>query len=196
MGQKSVETLIERMLVREGGYVVHLVPGDRGGVTYAGVSRNAHPDEDIWKEVDVEIERAVATGLIDPSSSRGYSFSFRSGLMDTKIETFYNIHYWHPLRCGEYPLASAESIFDGAVNLGVRTATKLAQSVVGVKVDGVMGPKTAGQIAAYEPREFELEFSILRIARYVGICKKNPKMRKFLVGWISRTLAVAEEGVT
>ncbi len=33
----------ERMIVNEGGYVLHTVQNDRGGQTYAGIARNAWP---------------------------------------------------------------------------------------------------------------------------------------------------------
>ena len=33
----------ERMIVNEGGYVLHTVKNDRGGQTYAGIARNAWP---------------------------------------------------------------------------------------------------------------------------------------------------------
>lgn len=33
----------EAMIKDEGGYVLHNVEGDRGGMTYAGIARNMNP---------------------------------------------------------------------------------------------------------------------------------------------------------
>jgi lysozyme family protein len=33
----------ELMICNEGGYKLHTVPGDKGGMTYAGISRNNFP---------------------------------------------------------------------------------------------------------------------------------------------------------
>ena len=36
----------------EGGYVLHEVPGDTGGMTYAGIARNKNPQWNGWALVD------------------------------------------------------------------------------------------------------------------------------------------------
>jgi len=36
----------------EGGYVLHEVPGDTGGMTYAGIARNKNPQWPGWALVD------------------------------------------------------------------------------------------------------------------------------------------------
>ena len=38
----------EAMIRNEGGYVLHDVPGDRGGMTYAGIARNMNPQWPGW----------------------------------------------------------------------------------------------------------------------------------------------------
>lgn len=38
----------ESMIRNEGGYTLHTVAGDRGGMTYAGIARNFHPNWPGW----------------------------------------------------------------------------------------------------------------------------------------------------
>ena len=42
----------EKMIHNEGGYVNHIVAGDRGGQTYAGIARKFHPDWQGWNLID------------------------------------------------------------------------------------------------------------------------------------------------
>lgn len=42
----------ERMIRREGGYRLTNDPADRGGMTFAGISRNRWPDWEGWRQID------------------------------------------------------------------------------------------------------------------------------------------------
>ena len=46
------ETCYEKMIQLEGGYSLHEVTGDRGGMTYAGISRNTWSKWPGWKKID------------------------------------------------------------------------------------------------------------------------------------------------
>ena len=44
----------EKMIADEGGYVLHTIPGDTGGMTYAGIARNKNPNWPGWNLIDHE----------------------------------------------------------------------------------------------------------------------------------------------
>lgn len=93
----------------EGGYVLHEVEGDRGGQTYAGIARKFHPDWVGWKYID------------DGNVS--------SQKIKSIVKSYYEENFW--VSIAGYHInnhAVAESIFDFAVNAGVKTASRLAQS--------------------------------------------------------------------
>jgi len=77
---------------------------------------------------------------------------------------------------------------DEAVNIGVRTASKLAQVVIGVHPDGIIGNKTLKALNKINKEEFLTKFKLSKIARYTYLCKKHTSNRKYLYGWIKRTL--------
>ncbi len=83
----------------------------------------------------------------------------------------------------------AENIFDTAVNMGPRTASRLAQIALDlIPVDGIIGPNSIKAINAAAPEAFMAEFTIAKIARYAYICNKNKSQKKYLLGWINRAL--------
>lgn len=156
----------EKMIRREGGYALHTVAGDRGGQTYAGISRNAWPNWNGWK-------------LIDAGDTPDAEM----------VRTFYQAQFWFAVHGDKITeQAIAETIFDFAVNGGVKTAAILAQTIVGVTPDGKIGPKTLAAINTQNPEKFIMAYAIAKIARYAAIVRRDRSQQKFLLGWVSRAL--------
>ena len=159
----------EAMIVNEGGYVLHHVKGDKGGMTYAGISQRAHPDWQGWQ--------VLATGNRPSADS---------------VRAFYRHHYWDKLRLDEVESQRvARTLFDFAVNTGPSTALKLAQVIVGATPDGVIGPRTLAALNTADPDRFVLAYALAKIARYRDIVTRDRSQAKFLLGWINRTLKEA-----
>lgn len=156
----------ERMIVNEGGYVLHTVAGDRGGMTYAGIARNFHPSWQGWKFID-QVETPPAE----------------------LVRQFYRSQFWNPLRLDDVEHQDvAGNIFDFGVNAGLGTAAKLAQLVAGTTPDGKIGAKTLQALNAIDPDLFVARYALAKIARYRDIATKNRTQQRFLLGWINRTL--------
>jgi lysozyme family protein len=156
----------EAMIKNEGGYVLHTVEGDRGGMTYAGIARNMQRSWPGWPLIDA--------GQDVPASM---------------VRDFYKRDFWDNIRGDELQHQDiAQSIFDFQVNAG-RPARTLAQLVVGLTPDGQFGPKTLTALNAADPDKFVLAYALAKIARYRDIVSKNRTQIKFLLGWINRTLA-------
>lgn len=158
----------ESMIRNEGGYKLHQVAGDRGGMTYAGISRVMNPQWPGWAFID--------RGEIPPSQL---------------VRDFYRAVYWEPIRGDDLPQDTARSIFDFAVNAGVRVAVKLAQIVAGTTPDGSFGPKTLAALQAIDPQHFKAAYALAKIARYRDIVARDKEQSKFMLGWINRTLREA-----
>jgi len=181
----NFDLCFEKVIHLEGGYRLHNVPGDRGGMTYAGISRNAWPDWTGWQ-------------LIDAGETQG-------DRIESMVRTFYKAHFWDQIH-GDiigFP-GVAFVLYDFAVNAGIRTAVKIAQRIVGATPDGILGKKTTAKMAAYvtnekEERLFIAEFSLSKVIYYKDICLNDRRRRKdlvnsnlkFLCGWINRVEKVA-----
>ena len=59
--------------------------------------------------------------------------------------------YWSECRCEQLPDHLRVHVFDGAVNSGVRAASRWLQMAVGTKPDGYIGPRTIGAARSSEP---------------------------------------------
>jgi len=67
-------------------------------------------------------------------------------------------------------------------------SSRLAQLSCDAEVDGVIGSNTIKALNAVNPDLFIAKFSLAKVARYINICKRIPKNRKYFFGWINRTL--------
>ncbi|MBW2130155.1 MAG: N-acetylmuramidase [Deltaproteobacteria bacterium] len=159
----------EKMIKNEGGYVLHRVSGDRGGATYAGIARNYHPNWNGWELIDKnDLENPQLTQM---------------------VRDFYKDNFWDKIKGDDLTKQRiAESLFDFSVNAGVRTASKLAQIVVGATPDGVIGPKSIAKLNEAGEETFVTKYALAKVARYAEICNRDPSQKKFLLGWINRTL--------
>lgn len=155
----------EAMIKNEGGYVLHNVEGDRGGMTYAGIARNMHPGWPGWGHIDRQ--EPVPAQL---------------------VRDFYRQQFWAPIKGDDInDQVIAQTIFDFHVNAGA-VAIKLAQLVVGSTPDGAMGNKTVAALNAIDPSKFVMSYALAKIARYRDIVRRDKTQIKFLLGWINRTL--------
>lgn len=163
----------ERAILAEGGYQLHQVEGDAGGLTYAGIARAKNPQWSGWDWID--------RGETPPSQL---------------VRDFYRAGWWDPIQgdrihdqdvaCTVYSFATNSSAYGAP-----KTAIRLLQVVVGATPDGVMGAKTLEALNAMEPRLFLALYALARIARYRDIVARDRSQGKFLLGWINRTLQEA-----
>lgn len=139
-------------------------PADPGGLTKYGISQRAYPDVDI-------------RNLTKPGAA-----------------SIYYRDYWLKVKGDSLPYGVALQIFDMAVNAGVRRAVRMAQSVSGAKIDGIMGPKTLDAILAKPRHYFVDEYKDARLDYY----RRLDGYKHFGKGWerrINDTFKVAKNAL-
>lgn len=151
---------IVKTLAHEGGAKFTDDPSDRGGATKYGISQTAYPTLDI------------------------------RNLTEQQARDIYKRDYWDRIRGDEITSqAIAENFFDASVNMGARTASRLAQvALVMDRVDGVIGTVSLAALNSVDEKFFLANFTIAKIARYAYICNKDRTQSKYLLGWINRAL--------
>ncbi len=151
---------IVKTLAHEGGAKFTDDPDDPGGATKYGISQRAYPNLDI------------------------------RNLTEQQAREIYKRDYWDRVRGDDIESqAIAENIFDTAVNMGVRTASRLAQLALGIEpADGIIGSQSLKVINDSDEALFIANYTLAKIARYAAICNRNRSQRKYLLGWINRAL--------
>lgn len=157
-----------QMLMREESITLTNHPKDKGGMTYAGISRKFHPAWLGWKFVDA--------GDTPPTQM---------------VRDFYHVEYWMSVKADQInDQRVATALFSQYVNMGVE-AVKLAQNVANVVPDGKVGQKTLAAINDLDAERFLDKFCIAMMARYLAIGMRDKTQRVWWPGWFNRALRVA-----
>lgn len=176
----NFDIAFEKTLYAEGGYLLHTVKGDKGGMTFAGISRRWWPDWTGWQ-------------LIDGGEVSGPR-------LEAMVRVFFKIHFWDVIKGDQIGFQSvADTIYDFAVNSGIDDAVPCVQKIVGAKADGKFGPNTFAKLNAYVVNEmaeelFCAKYNLLRIFHCKEACVADKRKcldkvtsnLRFLCGWINR----------
>ncbi len=168
---------LQKTLTHEGGYVND--PDDLGAETYKGISRVSHNNWSGWSIIDKSKTKSDFPSTLNNDIE-----------LQKQVELFYLYEFWLPLKADQIAnQTTANSIFDFAVNSGIKTTVLKVQSVIGTKADGLVGDLTLQKLNSLDFGYFQPAFTVSKITHYISIIQKRPTNKKFLYGWIIRTLS-------
>lgn len=120
----NFDIAFRRTISAEGGYVND--PNDKGGETYMGISRKAHPTSIIWNTIDKVDKKGKTNKQITNELKK-------NNWLTHQIKNIYKADYWDKFELDYCRLQRmANEIFDDAVNRGVGAAAYLAAITLGV----------------------------------------------------------------
>lgn len=155
----KVDDIITAIEKREGGSKVTNDPADPGGRTQWGISERSNPEA--WK--DGVVTEAEARAIYERKYVKGPGFD--------------KIH----------DSALMAQMVDYGVNSGPMVAIQKVQDILGLPVDGLLGPHTLDAINSSAPQA-GLGNKLVR-SRVLMICKivqKRPDQLKYLLGLVDR----------
>lgn len=150
-----------RLLGNEGGYSND--PRDPGGETMWGITRT------------------VAT-------ANGYTGNM-AHLDQGTAKAIYRKLYWDAVRADDLPAAVRFSVFDAAVNSGVKQAVKWLQEAVGTADDGVIGPATLTAAAGMDGPTAKAIYNGARL----DFMAQLPTWPAFGRGWARRVARILKD---
>lgn len=169
----TTEMLIDDLLRREGGYSDR--KADRGGCTNMGVT-------------------AVTLGAWRKLGRRATCAEVKA-LTEAEAREIYRQQYITGPRFDRVPSERLRALLvDWGVHSGPATAIKELQSVLGVRADGVIGPKTTEAMsrltggAAYEDVVYR---AVVRARGHylAALLQRDKTQLVFAAGWINRLMA-------
>ena len=177
----TIDTLIDAVLDREGGYTNH--PADRGGETNHGITA------------------AVAR-------DNGYDGPMRALPIDEARAIYKRLYWLRPRFDVVADLAPdiAAELFDTGINMGPPVATAFLQRALNalnrgasdypdIATDGRIGPATLAALSGFLARRKVGGAGILLKAiealqgeRYVALAESRPANEAFLYGWLANRI--------
>ena len=161
---------LEYTLQWEGGYSND--PIDHGGETNYGITQ-------------ITLNRYI-------KSHPGTKVPDRVKKLSVKdAEEIYRNEYWKFDGIRDQSIAT--KLFDMSVNMGVGTAVKMLQRILGVDVDGIFGTRTLDAVNGDDPDILMLDLVQACINRYESIIKNDPTQERFRKGWMRRAKSMPKE---
>lgn len=154
----TFDQAFHQLLGHEGGYSDH--KADPGGATMWGVTERV-------------------------ARANGYTGPMRSLPVDV-AKAIYKRDYWDAVRADEVPTAIRYSLFDGAVNSGVKQSVKWLQRALGVPDDGAIGPQTLAAAKAADGATLKAKMLGTRLQFMADL----PAWPSFGRGWARRVASV------
>ena len=164
----KLEDLLPFIEKWEGGYVND--PLDLGGATNMGVTIGT------WKMVGYDKD---GDGDIDVDDLKQIT---REDMKECVLRP----HYWNRCRADEIKSQAIANIMVDWVWASGVTGIKQVQTLLGVKVDGIVGEKTLNAINSAQQRDLFLLIKEARVAYVEHICMKRPANMRFRKGWLRR----------
>jgi lysozyme family protein len=166
------------LVYREAGYAN--VEGDKGGMTYAGITYKSFPAWSGWVFIFERLtEGPIPHNTIFPQ-------------LNKPVSDFYRFQFWDPMNLG---LIDDQSVADQLLAIAVHysngpvVAGRRIQKILNtkynkvLKVDGVLGPKTIDAINSVNG--FELNNSLFKATVLAYL---DSEQHQFIKGFIRRAL--------
>jgi lysozyme family protein len=164
---RNFERSLALVLKHEGGWADH--PADPGGATMKGVTIGTY-------------RRFI--------NAKGTKADLRN-ITNAQLAKVYREQYWNAVRADELPDGLDYAVFDFAVNSGPGRAARYLQGVLGVVIDGQIGPATIKAAKSYRTSDIIENLCGDRMAFLQGL----ETWKTFGKGWSSRVAGVRKEAL-
>lgn len=168
MSKHNWDKAFESVIVHEGGYVDH--PSDPGGATNLGIT----------------------IGTLSGWLGRKATKAEVRALTKATVKPIYKKNYWDVVRGDDLPSGVDYAMFDFGVNSGPKRAVEFLQRIVGVTVDGRMGPQTLAAVNKQDARVVVTKLCDSRLAWLKGLST----WATFGRGWERRVNEVKIDGLS
>lgn len=155
------------------------------GLTYKGIYQTAHPKWDGWEIIEPLLK-------LNKNDIKSTSIELDvNNYLNDMVVRFYKSQFWDRARLSEInSQRKADEIFVFGVNVGMRTAIRKTQKLVGATADGIIGSQSIKAINDFDEDLFDMQFDDLELQYYDDIIARKPSFAMFRNGWKNRALAV------
>jgi lysozyme family protein len=153
-------------------------------LTYKGLQEKDDTAFPLWGKIHSTLEQCNGD-----KAAAGMLLETDYTLQKTVVE-FFKSHYWDAIRGDEIaPQHTADEMMVAAVLYSAIPAIRMAQSVIGVKADGILGPKTLEALNNFDASIFDKLYDVEEVER-AEMLGRSPRLAWAVNGWVNRAKEV------
>lgn len=176
-------------------------PKDSGGLTYAGIAFNSHPNWEGWPLIKAVIAATPGKPWTEPWIDAVNRKLAASQSLQMLVLKFFKSIQWDVMNLDLLnDQRVADELYDTGVNMGTGRAGIFFQRVLNVinregslfpdlTLDGQIGPKTVASFNKLNAADKSMVWRLLNCLqgeKYISICEANPSQERFMRSWASR----------
>ena len=152
------------------------------GLTYMGIYQSAHPTWFRWGYINTILEKH------DGNKIEASIELYQDRSLTQDVYDFMKKNFWDVMKLDSVTSQKiAEELFIFGTNANMKAGVKMAQRLVGVDDDGIVGNGTITALNAFNERVFDEEYDLLEQAYYMNLISRHPELEVNEKGWIRRS---------
>ena len=152
------------------------------GLTYMGIYQSAHPTWFRWGYINTILEKH------DGNKIEASIELYQDRSLTQDVYDFMKKNFWDVMKLDSVTSQKiAEELFIFGTNANMKAGVKMAQRLIGVEDDGIVGNGTITALNAFDERVFDEEYDLLEQAYYMNLISRHPELEVNEKGWIRRS---------
>lgn len=179
--KKAMDLFLEAEISNSPKKALHKNDGENG-LTYMGIYQSAHPTWFRWGYIQNVLDKH--NGDKKEASIELYQDS----VLTQDVYSFMKKNFWDVMKLDSVASQKiAEELFIFGTNANMKAGVKMAQRLVGVRDDGIVGNGTIAALNAFDERAFDEEYDLLEQAYYMNLISRRPELEVNERGWVRRS---------
>ncbi|MFW9625369.1 MAG: putative peptidoglycan-binding domain-containing protein [Sulfurospirillum sp.] len=152
------------------------------GLTYMGIYQSAHPTWFRWGYINTILEKH------DGNKIEASIELYQDRSLTQDVYDFMKKNFWDVMKLDSVTSQKiAEELFIFGTNANMKAGVKMAQRLIGVEDDGIVGNGTITALNTFNERVFDEEYDLLEQAYYMNLISRHPELEVNERGWIRRS---------
>lgn len=152
------------------------------GLTYMGIYQSAHPTWFRWGYINTILEKH------DGNKIEASIELYQDRSLTQDVYDFMKKNFWDVMKLDSVTSQKiAEELFIFGTNANMKAGVKMAQRLIGVEDDGIVGNGTITALNTFNERVFDEEYDLLEQAYYMNLILRHPELEVNEKGWIRRS---------
>ena len=179
--EKAMGLFLEAEISNNPKEALHKNKGENG-LTYMGIYQSAHPTWFRWGYIQTVLEKHCW----DKKEASIELYQDRS--LTQVVYDFMKKEFWDKIKLDRIASQKiAEELFIFGTNANMKAGIKMAQRLIGVEDDGIIGNATIDALNAFDEHKFDEEYDLLEQAYYMNLISRHPELEVNERGWIRRS---------